>query len=123
MGGQPIATHSQQTFSRFQMHIITTPQRLLALSIDISTQMIFIGTFIFAEARVAIKTIARIFHRHMCHLGIKLCDGCDSLFNAMFEICPTRIILILMFLKPLAIVVGSERTKIIQYSFCVHIIL
>ena len=105
------------------MHIITTPQRLLALSIDISAQMIFIGTFIFAEARITIKTIARILHRHMCHLGIKLCDGCDSLFNAMLEICPTCIILILMFQKPLAIVVGSERAQIIQYSFCVHIIL
>ena len=85
--------------------------------------MVFIGTFIFTEARITIKTIARIFHRHMSHLGIKLRDSCNSQLNAMLKICTTSIILILMFLKPLAIVVDSERAKIIQYSFCVHIIL
>ena len=92
------------------MEIVTTLERLLPLGIDISTKMTFIGRLVRRETGVTVKTIGTIPHTEVLHSRVKHGDAGNQFSHHTLEGCTGGIILLAVFVKPLAVVVYGYIT-------------
>ena len=106
--------------ARLQMQVVAAMQRLLAVSSDIGSKMILVGRFVVGESRVAIEPVRAVLDRQVNDRGVEGDDTVNGLLNTLLEIGTNDIVLLLMLLKPHAVVVLCQLPQKLQYPFCIH---
>ena len=119
--GKPVVATRYHAMIRFQMEVISTVQRLLAMRSDIAAEMVLIGRLVVGETGIAIETVGAVLHREMGDGVIKRGDAQDGLLDALFEVGADGVVLGLMRLKPLPVIVGRQLAQILQNAFGVHL--
>ena len=108
--------------ARLQVKVIAAMQRLLAVSGNIGSKMVLIRRLVIGESRIAIKPVSAVFYRQMNNRGVEGDDAANGLLYTLFKIGTNSIILLLVVLKPRAVVILRQLAKVLQYPFCIHII-
>ncbi len=88
-------------------------QRLLAVSGDIGSKMVLIRRLVIGESRIAIKPVSAVFYRQMNDRGVEGDDAANSLLYTLLKIGTNSIVLLLVVLKPRAVVILRQLAQVL----------
>ena len=99
--------------ARLQVKVIAAMQRLLAVSGDIGSKMVLIRRLVVGESRIAIKPVRAVFYRQMNNRGVEGDDAANGLLYTLFKIGTNSIVLLLVVLKPRAVVILRQLAQVL----------
>ena len=96
IGRQPVVATGHHTMARLQMEIIAPVQRLLAVSGNVSPQVVLIGRLVIREPCVAIETVGAVLYAQMDNRRVEAGNPSNRQLHALFKVRPDGVILCLI---------------------------
>ena len=120
VGGQPVVAAGDHAVAGLQVEVVAAVEGLLAVGGDVGAEVVLVGRLVVGEAGVAIEPVGAVLHGEVQDRGVEGDDAAYGLLDALLEVGTDGIVLLAVFLEPLAVVVLSQLPQILQYSFCIH---
>ena len=68
--------------------------------------MVLVGRLVGRETCVAVEAVGTVLHLHVGYLRVERHNPSQCLLHAPFKLCSDGLVFLLVFLEPLAVIVG-----------------